>query len=172
VAEPMAVWDEVWPVALDGSGVWLLDDPRDQEMQVFSDDEPQAVAETRLHLLGMLDHLIALHSTSWRVDGQRLITSWIAVIAVPTDYVRQVYPKAMPLSTSVLDLVGHPIPHGATEPPTPRDLDVLLHALRHLAFLVGPEGDVNVRDALTAAWLRELGPVRHALAGMYQRRVA
>jgi hypothetical protein len=175
VNEPMATWAEVWPVAADAQGIWLLHDPEAEFKGMRAAGQEPVPADSTVHYCAEsvvrrygLPRAIVLHSTSWRQDGPRLLATYMAVIP-PEDYVRATYPEAVPVPTRLLDVTGNPTPHRADEPPAPRDLDVLYHGLRHLAYLVGPEGDVNIRGALEGtAWMAHLAELRPALATMYR----
>ena len=64
------------------------------------------------------------------------------------------WPNALPVTTEMFAKVGNPITHVANEPPTPRDIDVLLHVIRHLRFLRDTDG--SAREVMSEAWLRHL----------------
>jgi hypothetical protein len=66
---PMILHAEVWPVAADETGLWLLsgDGPR-PSLPVMDDSEPHDYAEMELMQAGMWGSTKLLHSTSWRVD--------------------------------------------------------------------------------------------------------
>lgn len=192
--EPMGVWVEVWPVAADARP-WLVRDPwKDHDgareagvVRVAADDSVHAMAEYALHRLA-LPKPVVLHSMSWRQDGPRLLVTYVAVIEVG-DYVRAIYPTAMPVNSELIGVVGRPAPHGAAEPPSPRDVDVLFHSLRHLAFLASspddppapdedalpvppPPGDAEVRRALEGTmWPGHLRSMKKELAWMYWDRL-
>jgi hypothetical protein len=60
MAEPMAVQVEIWPVAADAAGVWLLsgDDAWRPELAVPSDSEPHAEVELALAQHGTLNDVV------------------------------------------------------------------------------------------------------------------
>jgi len=111
-------------------------------------------------------HFDLIHSTSWRVDGPAIILTWVG-IAQTHDLVIDQWPNALPVTTEMFAKVGKPITHAANEPPTPRDIDVLLHAIRHLRFL--RDTDESARAVMSETWLRHLATWEPALAGMYSQ---
>jgi hypothetical protein len=164
--EAMAARVEVWPVAADELGVWLVsgDDAWRPDLPVMADNEPHFTAEMELSRHGALEPAVLLHSTSWRVDGPAIVLTYLAVIGVEA-YVRDAWPAARPVSLKLAQRVGKPHPHAAIDPPTPRYIDVLLHGLRHLRFLL--DTDTSAADALTDSWPTHLRELEPALAGMY-----
>jgi hypothetical protein len=107
------------------------------------------------------------------MDGPSVVLTWIAVLGVDgyaeadgEVFVQDVWPGAVPLGPALAGAVGPTIPHGPLDPPTPRYIDVLLHGVRHLRFLL--DTDAHVRDALNEHWRRHLAELTPALAGMYQ----
>jgi hypothetical protein len=167
MANDMLVRVEVWPVAADETGIWLVSgDDALRSHNVASDSEPHTVAEDLVTPLGLP---ALLHSTSWRVDGPAVIVTYLAVM-VPGDLVRGVYPHAEPVGVPLQEAVGRPFTHGPVDPPTPRFIDVLMHGIRHLAFLV--DNDATVSAALDGDWRRHLAALEPALAVMYQGRHA
>jgi hypothetical protein len=169
MAENMAVWVEVWPVAADAAGIWLLSgsDAWRPELPVAADNEPHADVELLLAEHEVLGNSPLLHSTSWRCDGPRVVLTYVAVVET-SDLVLDNWPDASPISLELANAVGRPPTNAANEAPAPRYIDVLMHALRHLRFLID-------HDATAAAEIRE--PLRShvmllepALAGMYGDR--
>jgi hypothetical protein len=166
--EPMTTRVEVWPVAADSAGIWLLsgDDAWRPDLPIPADSEPHAEVELALAIHDATEGVALLHSTSWRVDGPSVILTYVAVIR-PRGLVLDEWPDANPVSAELADAVGRPPTHGPTEVPTPRYIDVLIHSLRHLAYL--RDSDATSRQALTDPhWQRHLGTLRPALAGMYE----
>lgn len=165
MGEPMAAHVEVWPLAADRHGIWLLsggDAWRDGP--VPADSDPLFEAEMLVHHHDPAMHLGLLHSTSWRPDGPLVILTWVG-IAETDGLVVDRWPDALPVTAELYDKVGRPFTHAANEPPTPRDIDVLMHAIRHLRFL--RDTDKSARDAMTPAWLDHLAAWEPALSGMY-----
>lgn len=166
MSEPMTVRVEVWPVAADEAGIWLLDtDAWRPNLPVMADTEPHADVELELASHGALAQVRLLHSTSWRMDGPAMMVTYVAVVGLG-GLVRERWPAARPVSGELADAVGKPAAHGPTDPPTPRYIDVLMHGLRHLAFLLGT--DTTCGDALDEHWRRHLAGLQPALAGLYQ----
>lgn len=166
--EHMSVMIEVWPVAADDVGLWLVsgtDGAWRPDLPVPADSEPHAELELLLWHHAAPDPVF-LHSTSWRVEGPRLVVTYLAVLPCD-DLVRGRWPEALPVSPDLLPAVGKPARHGPTEPPMPRDIDVLHHGLRHLAFL--RENDSTARAALSVGWWAgHLGTFAPTLATMYE----
>lgn len=165
MAENMAITPEVWPVAADRAGLWLVSgDDAWRTGAVASDSEPHFELELELMGRGVRDYLALMHSTSWRIDGPRMIVTYMAVLQVP-DLVRGLWPQARPITAKLLDAVGKPPTHDPTEAPAPRYIDVLVHGLRHLRFL--GEWDSSNRAAMGDLMWAHLEPLRPALAGLY-----
>ncbi len=167
MGEPMTVYVEVWPVAADEVGLWLLSgEDAWWSGPVRADDEPHSEVEYALSQHDAQDQVSLLHSTSWRVDGPHVVLTYMAVIATP-GLVRETWPTALPISLDLADSVGKALPHQPTEPPTPRYVDVLLHGLRHLRFLL--DTDPGNSAALNDSWRRHLAALSPALATMYHQ---
>jgi hypothetical protein len=168
MAEPMPVFVEVWPVAADFLGIWLVsgDDAWRPRVPVMSDSEPHAEVELELSVHGLAGQAALLHSTSWRVDGPRLILTYVAAFSVP-HLVKDEFSAALPLALEAATAVGPPPTHAAADPPAPRYIDVLFHAIRHMRFL--RDHDATANAALGATWLEKLSEYTPALAGMYQQ---
>jgi hypothetical protein len=164
----MQVWVEVWPVAADQTGIWLVsgDDAWRPLISVTADTEPHAEIELILAEHGALADAQLIHSTSWRVDGPAVILTYIAVLSV-IDLVRTRWPSALPISVSVAQAVGAPLTNAPNAAPTPRYIDVLKHAVRHLAFLL--RNDATAATALTEPWPAHLAEIQPTLAGMYNQ---
>jgi hypothetical protein len=167
MTEPMTSRVEVWPVAADTAGIWLLsgDDAWRPRLPIPADSEPHAEVELTLAQHGATEGVALLHSTSWRVDGPSVVLTYIAVIR-PRGLVLDEWPHALPITPEVVEAVGQPPTHGPTEVPVPRYIDVVAHSVRHVAYL--RDTDATSRDALDEHWLRALEPMRPALAGMYE----
>jgi hypothetical protein len=99
------------------------------------------------------------------------VLTYMAVVGT-TGYVLETWPDAAPVTSALPEAVGKAPPHGAASVPVPRVVDVLLHGLRHLKFLAGPDGDAETAAALDGNWLRHLAPLRPALATMFSERLA
>ncbi|MCT9929558.1 hypothetical protein N5079_04910 [Planotetraspora sp. A-T 1434] len=166
---------EVWPVSADRAGLWLLsgsDAWRSAPIQ--QDRDPHSTVEAILSDHGILTDVKLLHSTSWRVDSlhatswraedDSVILTYLAVIGC-SDFVHENWPTATPISPAVAEAVGKAIPVDAADAPLPRYIDVLLHGLRHLRFLLYT--DSSARNALCDTWRGHLAAFEPALAGMY-----
>ena len=163
--EPMTTQVEVWPVAADEVGLWLVSgDDALRSGPVMADSEPHAEVEILLYRAGLDGAAGVLHSTSWRVHGPSVILTYMAVIR-PDDFVRGRWPGALPVTADLAGAVGRPATHAANEPPAPSFADVLLHGLRHLRYLV--DTDATTAAAMGAEWRRHLRPLEPALAGLY-----
>jgi hypothetical protein len=165
MANEMPVVVEVWPVAADEAGLWLASGagPWRADSPVPSDSDPHGEVELLLAMRGALGDVALLHSTSWRTDVPRLVLTYVAVVDAGAA-VRVRWPEALPVSLEFADTV-RPAPHGPTESPTVAEDAVLLHGLRHLAFLL--ETDASAAGALDGDWRGHLAGLRPALAGMY-----
>jgi hypothetical protein len=165
MAEPMNVHVEVWPVAADETRIWLLSgEDAWRAGPVMADDEPHSEVEYALSVHGALEASALLHSTSWRVDRQSILLTYMAVIRVP-GLVVDSWPEARPVSLELAKHVGPTRPYRPTDPPEPRYIDVLLHGLRHLRFLL--DTDVANAAALDEYWRLHLHGLSPALAAMY-----
>jgi len=155
---------ECWPTAADEHGIWLVSGGDAwRSSPIPADSEPHF--EVQLLLAGQDEHPpVLLHSTSWRPDGPTIVLTYVAVLSC-SGLVRDEWPAALPISAELLPTVGNPPPHGATEVPVPRYIDVLHHALRHLTFLT--QSDAAAREALVGHWATHLATLEPALAGMY-----
>jgi hypothetical protein len=165
-APTMTVTVEVWPIAADQTGIWLLspDGPWPSE-PIPADSEPHLAVELELiqHSVNLGD-VSALHSTSWRAEHTSAILTYVAVINCP-GLVRDTWPDAAPVSLELANHVGRPPTHAPTEAPAPRYVDMLYHALRHLRFLL--DVDATTAAALGGTWRAHLTGLRPALAVMY-----
>jgi hypothetical protein len=156
---------EVWPVAADEIGVWLVSGGDAwRSPPIPADSEPHFELEL---LLGSheMDHPELVHSTSWRPDGPTIVLTYIAALPC-SGLVRSRWPNALPVSADLPLSVGKPYVHAADEVPIPRYIDVLHHALRHLTYLIST--DATAREALAGYWPDHLAQLEPALAGMYE----
>jgi hypothetical protein len=164
----MKVRVEVWPLAADSVGIWLLSgNDAWRSRNVPSDDEPHSEVGYLLAENGSsISEAALVHSTSWRVDGPAVYLTYMVVMPTP-GLVRDRWADALPVSSALPGAVGKPLTHAPTEAPTPRYIDVLLHGLRHLRFLL--DADVTNATALNEDWRTHLAPMEPALAAMYDR---
>jgi hypothetical protein len=167
MSEPMNVTVEVWPVAADEAGLWLVSGSDAWRYgPVAADGDVHFEVEMLLREHGITD-VAAAHSTSWRADGPSVVLTYMAVVE-PGGVVRERWPEARPVTAGFADAVGKPPTHAATEAPVPRYCDVLLHGLRHLDYLLAHDETAAV--ALGELWRRHLEPLGPALAGLYSER--
>lgn len=185
MGELMTVTVETWPLAADEAGIWLLSDGdawRFGPVEAASDVHYEAELLLFKHDIDPGDAVFiqlpddtprtdVLHSTSWRPDGPTIVLTYMAVVKA-SGYVLETWPDAAPVTSALPAAVGKAPPHGAAEVPVPRVVDVLLHGIRHLKFLAGPDGDAETAAALDANWLRHLAPLRPRLAEMFSERLA
>jgi hypothetical protein len=168
IQEPMTVVTEVWPLAADQTGIWLLnpEGPWPSE-PIPADSEPHVAAEIELiqHQVNLAD-VTALHSTSWRTEHTSAILTYVAVVDV-AGLVLDSWPDARPISLELARHVGRPPTHGPLDPPAPRYIDVLYHGLRHLRYLL--DTDATVTAALGGTWRGHLAELQPAIAQMYDR---
>ena len=171
--EKMGITVEVWPVAADEAGIWLVSDGDALRWgPVMADGDVHYEVETLLRGFGIaLDEVPVIHSTSWRPDGPAIVLTYMAIVRA-SGYVLETWPHAAPVTSALPKAVGKAPAHGAAEVPVPRVVDVLLHGLRHLKFLAGPDGDAETAAALDGNWLQHLAPLRPALATMFSERLA
>lgn len=163
--EKMGCRVEVWPVAADEHGIWLVSGGDAwRSSAIPADGEPHF--EVELLIAGHDVELPSLlHSTSWRPDGSAIVLTYVAVL--PCDgLVLSRWPGARPISADLLPIVGKPPAHGPAEVPVPRYVDVLHHGLRHMTYLM--QTDASARSALVGYWARHLAQLEPALAGMYE----
>lgn len=171
--EKMGITVEVWPVAADEAGIWLISGGDALRWgPVMADGDVHYEAETLLRGFGLaLDEVPVIHSTSWRPDGPAIVLTYMAVVKAD-GYVLETWPQAAPVTAALPAAVGKAPPHAAAEVPVPRVVDVLLHGIRHLKFLAGPDGDAETAAALDANWRRSVSSLQPALAMMFSERLA
>jgi hypothetical protein len=171
VSEKMGVIVEVWPVAADEAGIWLLSGSDALRWgPVMADGDVHFEVEGLLRGYGIdLRQVPVIHSTSWRPDGPAVVLTYMAVVRVP-GFALETWPDAAPVTAALPAAVGRAPAHRAAEVPVPRVVDVLLHGLRHLRFLL--DYDAETSAALDADWRRALGPLEPALATMFTERLA
>jgi hypothetical protein len=133
----------------------------------MADNEPHSEVEYAISEHMLLDDVALLHSTSWRVDGPHVVLTYIALVRSP-DLVRETWPSALPIDLDLAKAVGKPLSYKPSEAPTPRHIDVLMHGLRHLRFLMSTDSvNAAAMDEYTRQHLARLDP---AFATMYNDR--
>jgi hypothetical protein len=165
MTEHMGALVEVWPLAADSAGIWLLSgDDAWRSGRIDADGSPQSELEYVLWEHGVHERTGYAHSTSWRVDGPHILLTYMAVIGID-ELARDDWPNASPISIRLATAVGPARSGPALNEPIPRHIDVLLHGIRHLRFLL--DTDATAQRALTAPWPRHLSGLDPALSGMY-----
>jgi len=107
----MNVQVEVWAVAADTRGIWLVNGGDAWlSAPIPQDSDPHFEVEIvlRRHALSA-DDVRMLHSTSWRADGPHVILTYIAVVDRSGIVVTH-WPQALPLGDELLTVVGPPPP--------------------------------------------------------------
>lgn len=165
--ENMNVKIEIWPLAADHASVWLVSgrEAWTPALPVGSADDIHDEVEALLYKHGVLETTTLIHSTSWRPDGPSMVVTYVAVLRTDGPVIAD-FPDARPVGLDLADKVGRPPMHGATEVPVPRYVDVLLHAIRHLRFLL--DNDDESATGITLPMRRHIEKLRPALAGMYR----
>jgi hypothetical protein len=173
---PMGVRVEVFPIAADATGIWLLSFTGAGPIAwrsglVPADGEVHEIVRTILAQHESLTDALLIHSTSWREDNYEgrnvMVVTYMAVLRRNGDLVPDEWPLAAPIGPQLMDHMGNPFPHSPVEPPTPRHYDVLIHGLRHLAFLLNT--DDSCRPAFDEDLRHHLTQLDPALAGLYDR---
>jgi hypothetical protein len=177
----MKTYAEVWPLAADETGLYLLtpDGPL-PSLQVDDTEEPLDYARMVLMQRGLW-YLVnepkgLLHATSWRIEHDRetganfQVDSFMAGVR-PEGMVLDAWPEALPVTTLFAEEVGPAPTHGATEAPTVPWSHVLLHGLRHYKYQLNPkEGDATIAARLVElGWPVHLAPFKAVMAAMYRR---
>ena len=172
--EPKTIRVEVWPLDVDPhagntvSGIWLVSGADAWRTAVPLPADCPVFAEARLVLAGHgVREPAIVHGTSVREDrGGTVMITHVAVVPVTGAYVHDDWPDAQPVPVErLLGEVGHPIRVNPADEPLPRYLDVLFHAVRHLAFLA--QWDSEARAAFPPGWLGQLERLTPALATLY-----
>jgi hypothetical protein len=162
----MPTYVEVWPVAADATSIWLVSGPEAwcSTLPVEADSGPHAEVELVLSMHGLDTDPALIHSTSWRRSGPVMILTYLVIVPVTGD-VRAPFPDARPVGPVFTEAIGKPPSHGPADEPAPRDIDVLIHGLRHLAHL----RSTNTRnaEAMDEHWGSHLDGLEPALAGLY-----
>jgi hypothetical protein len=168
MSEPMTVRVEVWPVVADEVGLWLVSGGDAWRSDaVMADSEPHAEVELLLWENGASGKVELIHSTSWRADGPSTVLTYM-VIFNNEGLARDDWPAALPIGLDLATVVGRPPTHAAVDAPAPRYIDVLLHGVRHLRFLL--DHDATNAAAMNELWRRHLSVLQPALSTMYDQK--
>lgn len=167
----MHVTGEIWPVAADEHGIWLVSGRRPWTTRPFFDDTSfNAEFDGALAEHGAAwPARVGPHGTSCRIDGAFLVT--VAVVAFGgAGSVRATWPQAKPIPLEIMAEVGKPPTHPANRVPDEvRQWDALVQALRHLAFQLTPYGDAELADKLDGWWRPHLANWAPVLFRLYDR---
>ena len=131
----------IWLLRPRDVGSWMVDAPARRD--------PHEVVESALRLHGLTSRVI--HSTSWRLESERLVLTYLVMLSRPSSSVpgfEQVVVRRTDLARAG--------PYRA-----PRSIDigqVVEHGLRHVSWLAAD--DTDLRDALAPAWLKALAVYR------------
>ncbi len=132
-APPAAASAEVWLLAADGAGLWLLE-PAPRVSRPASGEGGLDGAVAQLLTAPELGGSVRLvRSTSWRPNDEGVRFSYVAALQVDGEVAR-----TWPQAQRVADLAraaGPTLAGPAVGPAKPRSTDVLLHAVRSLAVL-------------------------------------
>jgi len=165
----MTVRAEVWPLSAGRDGIHLMSGTDAwRSGPIAAETDPHWTVQEILREHDALGDVKIVHSTSWRAEDESVILTYAAALDYPD--VEEHWPAAQLVSLALPEVVGPPITHAADQPPTPRYADVLLHALRHLRFLL--EYDATAAAAFSPAWREHLEAFVPALAGMYDQEHA
>ncbi len=165
MSDHMGVHIELWTLAADDAGIWLVSGGDAwRSARIDADSFVQSEVELLAAEYAPGVRLQVTHSTSWRQDRSGLVVTYVAIAEAP-EFVQDRWPDALPLTTEVLAEVGKPHPHAPNGAPMPRRIDVLVHAVRHLRFL--RDMDVPTSAAMDSNWKRHLEPFEPALACMF-----
>lgn len=166
--EPMNIVVEVWPVAADEAGLWLVSGGDAwRSGVVMADGDVHFEVEMLLSEHGIDPDGAVIHSTSWHPDGPSIVLTYMVALTAG-GFALDRWPNAAPVTPDLADAEGKPPTHAANEAPVPRLLDVLFHGLRHLSYLM--KTDAENAAAMGGLWQRQLEPFEPALAGMYSER--
>jgi hypothetical protein len=166
MTEQMGVRVELWILAADEAGLWLVNgNDAWRSDPIPADSKPQAEVE-----LLSYDHapdltLSVIHSTSWRYEDPHIILTFVG-IAQAGEFAAADWPDAKPITPQLVDDAGKPLPHVPDGEPVPRPIDVLMHGVRHLAYL--RETDEATSAAMGGHWQDRLREFEPALSGMYR----
>ncbi|MEV4374577.1 hypothetical protein AB0J71_46505 [Nonomuraea sp. NPDC049637] len=154
---------DVWPLTADHHAIWLLSGTTPWQSTDL-DRAPHTAAHQLLATHGISTTIRLLHSTSWRPGNNAIVLTYLAILD-PTNPIQTAWPQAQAITAERVEAAGKPTPTPATQAPAPRQIDVLLHALRHLHFLTMT--DTPASTALDDQWRAHLNGFATALSGLY-----
>ena len=89
---------EVWPLAADENGIWLLSGGDAWRTgPIPADSEPLFEVKLLVSEYDSRMKLDLIHSTSWRVDGPAVILTWIGIARADGLVIDQ-WPHALPVT--------------------------------------------------------------------------
>jgi hypothetical protein len=169
----MATYVEVYAFAADHTNLYHLPGaaPWRQDLPVMGDSNPGWELDLLLDLHGVPAEQIKFKdqaSDRWGDPDRPGQVDTFAVVVAVDGFVLEQWPGALRIHVQkLIDRFGRPAPHPANELAREiRDLDVMFHALRHIAFqklYSGPKF-----DAMPQRVRHHLHGVIPALAGLYQ----
>jgi hypothetical protein len=164
----MTIRTEIWPVAVDARGVWLLGaEAWRTKLAVQADTGPHADVLLELAQRGIVEpELLEIHSTSWGPAGPIFLVTYYAAVDCDGPVLAQ-WPDAQPIDLDAARSVGRAPSHGGLDAPAPRNFDVLMHALRHMRFRLDADSDCAAIYAHRPLWRQHLQVLEPALAEMY-----
>lgn len=162
-AASLGVDIELWPVSADPSGLWLVSGGAPLTRSAIpASPGANETAKGLLRDNGLLAHSRFLHSTSWRPRTCTVTLTYIAALTSFRATAPDTWPQARRLDLE--ELQGNPVGRGRGDAVFP-DARVLVHGLRHLAFLV--ERDQKLAAVLGADFRAPLALIEPAVAGLF-----
>src|SRR5581483_2927239 len=119
--EPMNITVEVWAVAADEAGLWLVSGGDAWRYgPVASDGDIHFEVEMLLREHG-IDPAgdVVIHSTSWHPDGPSIVLTYMAALKAD-GFALDTWPDAVPVTADLAEAAGKPPTHAANEAPVPR----------------------------------------------------
>lgn len=172
MSEPMTVRVEVWPVAADPAGLWLLDhDAWRSTLPVPADSDPFHECKLLLAQHGLDPNpggdVIELHGTSNRTEGPTLIATHYATVRCDGPVIEH-WENAQPIQLELAVALGRAPQHGPTDlPDRIAYAYVLLHTLRHLRHQQDADTDCRALYEPYPLFRQHLAVLAPALAQMY-----
>jgi hypothetical protein len=166
MSDVLPVQVEVWPIAADEVGLWLLSGNApwvSGNVPLSSRVHAEVEAVLREHDVSVPWQRY-IHSTSWHEDDDALRVTYVVVVE-PRGLVAEQWTEALPITPEMAITVGPAQAGPALAPPTPRRIDVLLHGMRHLAHLL--DTDASAQGAIGTDCQRHLATFAPVLASMY-----
>ena len=141
LTKPLSV--EIWPLSIEAGVLSLLGG---QSRTLAQPENAKSILESARLSAEELSHTYFIHSTSWREEESSVVLTFVA-LCDPQPLVNSVS------ISSLLDSQTRPT-SDSLDYPELTSLDVLNHALQHLAFLL--HHDQTFHDQFAAEWLSSL----------------